>query len=65
MECNGIEHKPLQVWTGDYVYIQFGAIRDDPPFSDESKRLEMLQRLNQIPGVAVPESAVDKYPGTN
>lgn len=62
VEHNSIEHKPLQVWTGDYVYIQLGAIKDNPPFNDEPKRLQVLHRLNQIPGVSIPEGAVDKYP---
>ena len=58
----GVEHKPLQVWTGDYLYVQFGDMRSRPPFSDEHKRLEFLRRLNEIPDVTLPDEAIDKYP---
>lgn len=33
-----------------------------PPFDDELKRLEFLRRLNEIPGVTIPDKAIDKYP---
>jgi hypothetical protein len=57
---NAVEHRPIQVWTGDYLYVQFGDMR--PPFSDEHARKEFLRRLNEIPDVTIPDSALDKYP---
>jgi hypothetical protein len=33
-----------------------------PPFNDELKRLEVLRRLNEIPGITIPDKAIDKYP---
>lgn len=39
----------------------FGAIRS-LPFSDESKRKELLDQLNQIPGVGLPPSSITKWP---
>lgn len=56
----GTEHKPIQVWTGDYLYVLIGDLGSNPPFSEESKRSELVRRLNDIPGVAI--NAVDRYP---
>jgi hypothetical protein len=62
LEHKGRLHKPVQVWTGDYINIQFGDMVTKPPFSEESKRSELLRRLNGIPDVAIPYKATDKYP---
>ncbi len=56
----GTEHKPIQVWTGDYLYVLLGDLGSKPPFSEQSKRSELVRRLNDVPGVAV--NADDRYP---
>jgi hypothetical protein len=58
----GTEHRPIQVWTGDYLYVQFGDMKSRPPFSNECKRLKLLRRLNELPSVTLPNNAIDKYP---
>jgi hypothetical protein len=62
LDHNGIEHKPIQVWTGDYLYIQFGDMQLKPPFDNELKRLEVLRRLNEIPGIKISDRDITKYP---
>lgn len=62
LDHKGAEHRPIQVWTGDYLYVQFGDMRSKPPFDDELKRTQVLRRLNEIPGVAIPDEATTKYP---
>lgn len=32
------------------------------PFNDEAKRLELLDRLNQIPGVKIPRDDITRRP---
>ena len=32
------------------------------PFDKREKRLELLERLNKIPGLVLPEESIDKYP---
>lgn len=32
------------------------------PFDNESKRLELLRRLNEIPGIAISPEAISKRP---
>ncbi len=58
----GTEHKLIQVWTDGSLTIWFGDMRTKPAFNDELKRLEFLRRLNEIPGVTIPDKAIDKYP---
>jgi len=62
LDHKGRAHKLLQVWTGDYLYIQLGDMRTKSPFNDEPKRSEFLRRLNEIPGIIIPDNAIDKHP---
>jgi hypothetical protein len=36
-------------------------MKRQPPFTDASKRRELLDRLNQVPGISIPDKAVDKW----
>ena len=62
IDHGGAEHRPIQVWTGDYLYVMFGDMKNQPPFADERKRLDLLRRLTGILDVTIPEKAIDKYP---
>lgn len=62
IEHRGAEHKPIQVWTGDYFYVTFNDLMTQPPFTDEHERLELLRRLNNLSGVTIPRSAIEKWP---
>ncbi len=62
LDHQGIEHKPIQVWTGDYFYVWFSNLKNGPPFEDESKRLELLYRLNDIVDDTIPATAINKSP---
>jgi hypothetical protein len=42
--------------------MPFGWMRDRPPFDSKDKRLELVRRLNEIPGVELPNEAIDKWP---
>ena len=33
-----------------------------PPFDNEAKRLELLHRLNELPGVSLPSDAISRRP---
>lgn len=50
------------VWTYGRVEIPFQWIRTRKPFDDASKRLEMVERLNKIPGVNIPADAINRRP---
>ena len=48
---------------GKNINIRFGYLREyGPPFSDVHKRLELLRRLNAIPGVHLAEDQIDRFP---
>lgn len=52
----------ISVWTYGTVEIQFQQIRQNPPFDDEARRLELLQRFNQVPGIRIPQSRLNARP---
>lgn len=57
-----IEFHPFFVWTDGGVGIHFQYMKDKPIVGEEEFRSELLNRLNQLKGVALPESAITKRP---
>jgi hypothetical protein len=53
---------PFTVWTYGRVEIDFQYLKRYEPFSDDSLRLEMLGRLNQIPGIQLPLDGAERRP---
>jgi hypothetical protein len=45
------------------LFISFEPLARRPPFDEPQRRLELLDRLNLIPGVAINSDAIDRYPG--
>ena len=58
---NSTEFKFIMVWTDGSVQVLFGDLQAKPPFDADAKRLELLQRLNEVGGVDIGIDAV-KYP---
>ena len=52
--------KPFSVWTSGEICIQFGYLDKTPPLDPLERREEFRRKLNEIPGVNIPESAVMK-----
>jgi hypothetical protein len=50
------------VWTYGRVEVLFQWLKEQPPFADEAQRLELLRRLNQLPGVTLPADAITRRP---
>jgi hypothetical protein len=42
------------------IYLEWLKVK--PPFDDETKRLQLLQRLNQVRGVNIPADAISRRP---
>ncbi len=57
------DHQLFAVWTYGTVEIYFYWYQYKSPFDSEEKRRELLSRLNAIPGVSLPDSAITKRPG--
>ena len=58
----GQAYYPLGVWTYGRLEIQFQYVMRQPPFDDVELRLEFLRRLNEIPGVSIPDDAITRRP---
>ena len=52
----------IAVWTYGRVQIQFQMMQKNAPFKEEQKRMELLRRLNEIPGVSLSQDSITKYP---
>jgi hypothetical protein len=50
------------LWTYGKVEVQFQWLKEQPPFADETLRLELLRRLNELPGVIIPTDAIARRP---
>jgi hypothetical protein len=55
-------HYPIVCWTYGTVEVQFYWL-SKPPFDLEDKRRELLNRLNQVPGIRLPATAIMRRPG--
>lgn len=59
----GQSHCFFGAWTSGTASVQFGdMLRLGPPFADEGRRRELLDRLNMIPGVTLDPKRIAKYP---
>jgi hypothetical protein len=62
VDHRGMWYTLIAVWTYGRVEMQFQHMQNWAPFDDESKRLELVHRLNEIPGVSIPEDAICRRP---
>lgn len=49
-------------YTRGRVELQFAALASTPPFDAVGRRQELQKRLNEIPGVAIGDDQLEKYP---
>ncbi len=61
-DYRGVPYYLIAVWTYGKVEIQFQMMKMQSPFDNESKRLELLRRLNEIPGIVISPEAITKRP---
>jgi hypothetical protein len=52
----------VSLWTYGRCEVQFQMMASKPPFADEAKRLELLDRFNQIPGLNLPQDGIHRRP---
>lgn len=58
----GREYPIVWVSTDGSLSVPFKAIMAAGPFAAEARRAELRNRLNSIPGVAIPEDALARHP---
>lgn len=61
----GDVHWTISAWTYGTIEIQFEMMKTRAPFSAEAKRIELLDRLNQVAGVSIPADAFGRRPGVS
>ena len=61
-DLDGVPHYPIALWTNGDLEIRFDYISRRPPFDEEVRRRQFLDRLNQVPGVGLPPSAYKGAP---
>lgn len=59
----GIGYQVFTLWTNGTAQIQFQTLQNKPPFDDLSRRLELLHRFNEVPGIQFSDDAIAKWPG--
>lgn len=62
LDVRDTQHWLISVWTYGRLEVQFQMMKNKPPFDDEAKRLELLRRLNTLPGVTLPSDAITRRP---
>ena len=58
----GTPHKFFRFYTNGSVEVLFEYLYYQPPFDDESMRLELLRRLNEMSDVNIPADKITKRP---
>lgn len=61
LDHKGTLHWLIAVWTYGRLEVQFQQMKTEP-FNRESERLELLRRLNEIPGVDLSTDRINKRP---
>lgn len=52
----------VEITARGRIDVLFDQLRQTDAFRDDEKRLEVLHRLNRIPGMGMPEFTIDKRP---
>jgi hypothetical protein len=58
----GRKYSLLTAYVYGRIEIQFQWLKEKPPFDDESKRFQLLERLNQVRSINIPPDAISKRP---
>jgi hypothetical protein len=62
LDANGHQHYPIALYSYGRIELQFQHLKARAPFDDEQTRLELLRRINEIPGVYFGPDVVTKRP---
>ncbi len=62
LDLSGNSYYPFAIWTNGSIEIYFQHYKNRPPFDSIEKRKELLEELNNIKGVKIPESKIDERP---
>lgn len=60
--ANGLEYPPIALYSYGRCEVQFQHLLARSPFDSEQTRLELLQLVNDIPGVSFGPEVITKRP---
>lgn len=65
--CPSVEHRGIRyqlffVWTNGFLEVGFQYLNGKPPFDTEASLEALLARMNTIPGIAFPPTAMSRRP---
>lgn len=58
----GSSYWPIRIRHDGKLFVSFQSLGKRPPFSDEPKRKELMDRLNSLPGIDLPQSQLSGRP---
>ena len=58
----GVHYQLFAMFTSGNIQIYFGVYKNRPEFEDDSKRIELLDKLNSIAGVNIPPDGINRFP---
>jgi hypothetical protein len=62
LDHGGFTHQLFAVYAAGHFYFYFQYYSLKPPFESEEKRIELLERLNSIPGIELPRDSINRRP---
>ena len=62
LDFGGLWHQVVGVGTHGWLEVQFKYMKGDPPFDQDDLRLELLHKLNSIPGANLTQDSITKLP---
>jgi hypothetical protein len=62
VDYKGKPYWTVSVWTYGSIEIQFQMLQTTRLFNEESKRIELHEKFNAIPGIAIPITSITKRP---
>jgi hypothetical protein len=60
LDYNGSKYYIITLWANGSIAIEFIYLKKKRPFNEESNRLELMERLNKIPGFNI---SIDRIGG--
>lgn len=62
VEHKGMPHQMFAIWTLGHVELYFYWYARKPPFNSEELRREFADRLGAVPGINLPDDAIERRP---
>jgi hypothetical protein len=62
LDHSGRDYRAIGIYSSGKIELELGSLQRRPPFDSEEKRLELLSRINKLPGVDLSEETITRFP---